>query len=64
MLQVKYIKENKKEVIQRLAIKNFEGKEIIEEVLKHDENRKIYQQQQSHHHKLIYLGQLQLIMWE
>jgi seryl-tRNA synthetase len=40
MLQVNYIRENKEEAIQRLAIKNFEAKEIIEKVLELDNDRR------------------------
>ncbi len=43
MLQLNYIRENKEEVIERLAIKNFDGKEIIEDILKCDENRRTTQ---------------------
>ncbi len=39
MLQVAYIKENKEEVIVRLAVKNFDAKDIIEELLLLDEKR-------------------------
>jgi len=45
MLQVKYIKENKEEVIKRLTIKNFDGNEIINEAILLDDNRKSIQQQ-------------------
>ena len=40
MLQVAYIREHKEEVIERLVIKNFDAKEIIEEVLALDEKRR------------------------
>jgi seryl-tRNA synthetase len=40
MLQVNYIKENKQEVIERLAIKNFTNTDIIEKVIFLDNNRK------------------------
>ena len=33
MLQVAYIRAHKEEVIKRLAVKNFDAKEIIEELL-------------------------------
>lgn len=40
MLQVAYIRENKDEIIQKLAVKNFDAKNIIEEVLALDEKRR------------------------
>ena len=40
MLQVAYIRENKEEVIERLAVKNFDAKEIIEELIVLDERRR------------------------
>ena len=40
MLQVSYIRENKEEVVKRLAIKNFDAVKIIERVLESDEERK------------------------
>ena len=40
MLQVAYIRENKEEVIERLAIKNFDAKDIIEELIALDEKRR------------------------
>jgi len=40
MLQVTYIRENKEEVVKRLAIKNFDAAKIIERVLESDEERK------------------------
>jgi len=40
MLALKFIQENKEEVIKALAIKNFDAKEIIERVLSLDEKRK------------------------
>ncbi len=40
MLQVNYIKENKQEVIERLAIKNFTDTDIIEKIILLDNNRK------------------------
>lgn len=45
MLQVKYLKENKEDIIQRLAIKNFDGIDIIETVITLDEERKNLQQE-------------------
>ncbi|MCK4288968.1 MAG: serine--tRNA ligase [Bacteroidales bacterium] len=40
MLQVNYIKENKQEVIERLAIKNFTDTDIIDKIILLDNNRK------------------------
>ncbi|MEI7597517.1 MAG: serine--tRNA ligase [Bacteroidota bacterium] len=40
MLQVPYIRENKQEVIDRLAIKNFKAIEVIDNVLALDDKRK------------------------
>jgi len=40
MLQVAYIRDNKEEVIQKLAIKNFDAKDIIEELIVLDEKRR------------------------
>ena len=40
MLQVSYIRENKEEVVKRLAIKNFDAANIIDRVLESDEKRK------------------------
>ena len=40
MLQLHYIRENKDEVIARLAIKNFDAKEIIEKVIDLDNDRR------------------------
>jgi len=40
MLQVAYIREHKEEVIKRLAIKNFDAKDIIEELITLDEKRR------------------------
>ncbi len=45
MLQVNYIRENKEEVIKRLAIKNFNAEEIIDEILVLDEDRRKTQKQ-------------------
>ena len=43
MLTLKVIRENKDEVIKRLAVKNFDGKEIIEKVIALDDSRKAIQ---------------------
>ena len=40
MLTLKYIKENTAEVIERLAVKNFDGKDVVQNVLEIDENRR------------------------
>jgi seryl-tRNA synthetase len=40
MLQINYIRENKETVIERLAVKNFDGKAIIEQVLELDAGRR------------------------
>jgi seryl-tRNA synthetase len=40
MLQVNYIKQNKDQVLTRLAVKNFKETEIIDEILSLDEERK------------------------
>tara|TARA_B110000902_G_scaffold223759_1_gene260781 strand:- start:185 stop:1453 length:1269 start_codon:yes stop_codon:yes gene_type:complete len=40
MLQVAYIRAHKEEVIERLAVKNFHAKEIIEELIVLDERRR------------------------
>jgi len=46
MLQVSYIKENKKEVLRGLAVRNFtDAENIIESVISSDENRKAIQTQ-------------------
>lgn len=45
MLQVAYIREHKEEVIKRLAIKNFDAKDIIEELITLDEKRRNIQSQ-------------------
>ncbi|HZJ73315.1 MAG TPA: serine--tRNA ligase [Perlabentimonas sp.] len=43
MLTLKQINENKEDVIARLAIKNFEGKDLVEEVIHLDTQRKTIQ---------------------
>src|ERR1035437_4327764 len=40
MLQLHYIRENKDEAIERLAIKNFDAKPILEQVLELDNDRR------------------------
>ena len=43
MLQINHIRDNKQEVIERLAIKNFNGQAIITEIIEKDDQRKKYQ---------------------
>jgi seryl-tRNA synthetase len=43
MLQINYIRENKQEVIERLAKKHFNGQQIINEIIENDDQRKKYQ---------------------
>ena len=45
MLQTSFIRENKELVIERLKKRNFDGKEIIYQILKLDDDRKANQQQ-------------------
>ena len=45
MLTVKLIKENKEEVIERLAVKNFNAREIVEKIIDLDDKRKSTQTQ-------------------
>lgn len=45
MLTLKFIRENKEEVIERLAIKHFDGKELVEKVIALDDQRKAIQLQ-------------------
>jgi seryl-tRNA synthetase len=40
MLQVAYIRDNKEEIIQKLKVKNFDAKDIIEEIIALDEKRR------------------------
>lgn len=40
MLQLNYIRENKDDVISRLAVRNFDGKAIIEQVIEMDASRR------------------------
>jgi len=40
MLQVQYIRQNKEEVLQRLAVKNFRQTDLVEEVVRLDDERK------------------------
>ncbi len=43
MLQLSYIRDNKEETLTRLAVKNFDGKAILEDVLKLDAERRTTQ---------------------
>ncbi len=45
MLQVNYIRENKDEVLKRLAIKNFKQLDLVNDVLDLDQSRRFAQQQ-------------------
>ena len=45
MLQISYIRDNKEEVINRLAIKNFEAKEIVSKIIDIDVKRRDTQKQ-------------------
>lgn len=40
MLQVSYIRENREHVLERLAVKNFKQPELVDEVIKLDEQRR------------------------
>src|SRR5476649_2350818 len=40
MLQVNYIRENREHVLERLAVKNFKQPELVDEVIKLDEQRR------------------------
>ncbi len=40
MLQINYIRENKANVVQRLAIKNFDAITIVDEIIELDDLRK------------------------
>ena len=41
MLQISYIRENKEEVISRLAVKNFKAEDIISQIISLDEKTKL-----------------------
>jgi seryl-tRNA synthetase len=45
MLQVQYIRENLQEVTDRLTVKNFDGREILEKILEADNRRRDSQKQ-------------------
>lgn len=46
MLQVPFIRQNTEAVKQRLAVKNFKQPELVDELIKWDDKRKQYQQEQ------------------
>ena len=45
MLQLNYIRDHKDEIIERLAVRNFDGKQLVEEIIKTDEVRRESQTQ-------------------
>ncbi|MEO6883235.1 MAG: serine--tRNA ligase [Bacteroidia bacterium] len=45
MLQIQTIRENKEEIIQRLSVKNYDGKEIIEQIIELDNARRKLQKE-------------------
>ena len=45
MLQLNYIREHRQEVIDRLAIKNFDGTSIVPQIIQLDDRRKVIQKQ-------------------
>ena len=45
MLQVSYIRENKEEVLERLAVKNFNQPELVDQIIHLDDQRKSTQAQ-------------------
>ena len=45
MLQVRYIRENKEEVLERLSVKNFNQPELVDEIIELDNQRKSTQSQ-------------------
>ena len=44
MLNLKFIQENKDTVIRKLAVKNFDAKELVEKIIALDNERKNLQQ--------------------
>ena len=40
MLQVSYIRDNREQVLERLAVKNFKQPELVDEVIQLDNDRK------------------------
>ena len=45
MLNLKFIQENKDTVIRRLAVKNFDAKELVEKIIALDNERKNLQKE-------------------
>ncbi len=45
MLNLKFIQENKETVIERLAVKNVDAREIVEKIIALDNQRKSLQQE-------------------
>jgi seryl-tRNA synthetase len=45
MLQVSYIRDNREQVLERLAVKNFKQPELVDEVIGLDEKRRQTQNQ-------------------
>ena len=45
MLNLKFIQENKELVIERLAVKNFDAREMVEKIIELDNQRKALQQE-------------------
>ena len=45
MLNLRFIQENKELVIERLAVKNFDGREMVEKIIELDNQRKALQQE-------------------
>ena len=40
MLQVSYIRENREEVLNRLSVRNFKSPELVDQIIKLDEDRR------------------------
>jgi seryl-tRNA synthetase len=40
MLQVSYIRDNREQVLERLAVKNFKQTELVDEIIQLDEKRR------------------------
>ena len=45
MLQVSYIRDNREQVLERLAVKNFKQPELVDEIIQLDEKRRQTQNQ-------------------
>ena len=45
MLQVSYIRENREEVLNRLSVKNFKQPELVDQIIKLDDDRRQTQTQ-------------------